>query len=182
MQTCGINYTTSLSASLLFLFYVYGCSALLYVCAPLVCTEHAKPRKYQILRNWSYRWLWATMWVLESSGRIAVILTTESCLWSAVLILVEYIHILMTPWRSFSAWIFIHLLLAGSNVMEVTEQLISGQPLTVALPLHVPVLFMSLQEADLWAAAFQVKKQRHYSRKINSMNSYIGMPRFKSWL
>lgn len=43
MQTCGINYTTSLSASLLFLFYVYGCSAFLYVCAPLVCTEHAIP-------------------------------------------------------------------------------------------------------------------------------------------
>lgn len=44
---------------------MYGCFAYMYICAPLVYLVPTEVRRwYWVLRNWSYRWLWAIMWML----------------------------------------------------------------------------------------------------------------------
>lgn len=55
-----------------------------YMCVhtPCACPMPVETRRgHRIIRNWSFRWLWATSWVLgpepASSGRAANALTTE---------------------------------------------------------------------------------------------------------
>lgn len=49
----------------LFLFYVYGCFAQMYVCIPHACRVPVDGRRIcQIPWNWSYWWLWVVMWLL----------------------------------------------------------------------------------------------------------------------
>jgi hypothetical protein len=45
--------------------HMYECFACMYVCAPCVCLVPTEVRRRcQILWNWSYKRLWATVWVL----------------------------------------------------------------------------------------------------------------------
>lgn len=56
----------------------------LHVCKCIICAPEIR-RRYQIPRNWSHGWLWATMWVLRtnprSSAETVSALTAESSSW-----------------------------------------------------------------------------------------------------
>lgn len=48
-----------------FLFFVCGCLAYIFVRVPCVCQVPTEVRRWsQTTWDWSYRWLWATIWVL----------------------------------------------------------------------------------------------------------------------
>lgn len=61
------------------------CMSVHHVCAPCLCLVSKETRRrYWILWNWIYRWLWATMLVLNSNlGPLQeqALLTTEPSLW-----------------------------------------------------------------------------------------------------
>lgn len=89
--------STMLQFLLLFIFmcffYVYECFSVILCMS--VNHMYAAPtetrRGYQILRNWSYRWLWDPIWVLGSNAgpvqEQQVLLITEPSLWPLVLCL-----------------------------------------------------------------------------------------------
>ena len=48
------------------LIHVYGCFVCIYICAPHACLVTLEARRgHWMSWNWSYRQLWATMWVLS---------------------------------------------------------------------------------------------------------------------
>ena len=50
---------------LIFIFCAWVC-ACVYECAPHVCSTPGGQERHQMPQSWSYRQLWATMWVLET--------------------------------------------------------------------------------------------------------------------
>lgn len=52
----------------LFLFYAHGCFMCIYICASHSCLVAMETRRKHLLPwNWSWRCLWATMWVLNQT-------------------------------------------------------------------------------------------------------------------
>jgi hypothetical protein len=84
------------------LFYVLGCFAWMHACACLGPTE-ARGR-YWIPWNWSYRWSWASIWVLGtksgSSGR-AAIAPRHRAVFQHPAIFFSCIHVSSFTWTGF---------------------------------------------------------------------------------